>query len=340
MYKLLRPLLFALPPEAAHRLAMHALRVGNPLLPAFKPWLVLEDPRLERKILGIRFKNPIGLGAGFDKYAECVDAWAHLGFGFVEIGTITQHAQPGNPKPRAFRYPGQQGLINRFGFNNLGARATAERLQALRDAGRWPSIPVGINLGKSKVTPVEEAEGDYVASAEQLRGFADYITINVSSPNTPGLRSLQGAAAIRRLIKPVRKACVVDKRKLPLFVKFSPDMVPRALLASVDAALAAGADGLILTNTTLSREGLPEGQHPEGGVSGRPVQELADQALAAVAKHTRGRVPLIGVGGIFSGADARRKQDLGADLVQVYTGFIYEGPGQARRIAQSLLEKR
>ncbi len=257
MYKLIRPLLFTLPPEAAHRLAMRALRIGSPLLPLFKPWLVIEDPRLERTILGIRFKNPIGLGAGFDKYAECVDAWAHLGFGFVEIGTITRHAQPGNPKPRAFRYAGQQGLINRFGFNNLGADATAERLQALRDAGRWPSIPVGINLGKSKITPVEGAEGDYVATPPKgCAAYADYIAVNVSSPNTPGLRSLQGAAAIRRLIKPVRKACIVDKRKLPLFVKFSPDMAPHALLASVDAALGAGADGLILTNTTLSRDGL------------------------------------------------------------------------------------
>jgi dihydroorotate dehydrogenase len=339
MYKLLRPLLFALPPEGAHRLAMHALRLGRPLLPAFKPWLVLEDARLERTVLGLRFKNPIGLGAGFDKYAECVDAWSHLGFGFAEIGTITRLAQPGNPRPRAFRYARAQGLINRFGFNNLGADATAARLQALRDAGRWPSIPLGINLGKSKLTPVEEAEGDYVYAAERLRGFADYLTINVSSPNTPGLRSLQGAAAIRRLIRPLRKACRRGREKLPLLVKFSPDMAPKELLASVDAALGAGADGLILTNTTLSREGLGPGPHPEGGLSGRPVQALADGALAAVAKHTRGRVPLVGVGGIFSGADARRKLDLGASLLQVYTGFIYEGPGQPRLLARALLDK-
>jgi dihydroorotate dehydrogenase len=336
MYKLIRPVLFALPPEAAHRLAMHTLRVARPILPAFKPWLVHEDRRLERKLLGLRFKNPLGLAAGFDKYAECVDAWQHLGFGFIEIGTITRHAQAGNPKPRVFRYRGQQALINRFGFNNHGADATAARLQALREAGRWPAIPVGINLGKSKVTPVEEAADDYVYSAERLRGFADYVAINVSSPNTPGLRSLQGSAAIHRLIKPIRKACVIGKRKLPLLVKFSPDMAPRELLASVDAALTAGADGLILTNTTLSRAGLPAGQHPEGGLSGGPVQALADRALAAVAKHTRGRVPLIGVGGIFNADDARRKLDLGADLVQAYTGFIYQGPAFARQVTLGL----
>jgi dihydroorotate dehydrogenase len=315
---------------------MDSLRVARPLLPVFKPWLQYAEPRLERQIFGLTFKNPLGLAAGFDKYAECVDAWPHLGFGFIEIGTITRHAQPGNPKPRAFRYPGQQALINRFGFNNDGADATAQRLEALRAAGRWPAIPVGINLGKSKVTPVEEAAEDYVYSAERLRGYADYIAVNVSSPNTPGLRSLQGAAAIRRLLKPLRKACRIGKRPLPLLVKFAPDLPVRQLLASADAALAAGANGLILTNTTLSREGLPPGQHPEGGLSGKPVQGLADAALAAVAKHTRGRVPLLGVGGLFTAADAQRKLDLGASLLQGYTGFIYQGPGFARQVLRGL----
>ena len=338
MYKLIRPLLFSIPPEAAHRCAMHTLSFGRPFLPIFAPWLTHEDPRLERTVLGMRFKNPVGLAAGFDKYAECVDAWPHLGFGFMELGTITRHAQPGNPKPRAFRYPGQQALINRFGFNNHGADVTADRLQGLRDAGRWPATPVGINLGKSKVTPVEEAAEDYVYSAERLRGFADYVAINVSSPNTPGLRSLQGSAAIKRLIVPLRKACQVAKHRLPLFVKFSPDMAPKELLASVSAALSAGADGIILTNTTLSRPSTGSGQDfEEGGMSGLPVQGRADEALAAVAKHTRGRVPLIGVGGVFEAADARRKLDLGASLLQVYTGFIYQGPGMARALCKGLL---
>ncbi len=336
IYRCLRPLLFRLPPEAAHRLAMHALRAANPVLPLLKPWLGVEDKRFERTVLGMRFQHPVGLAAGFDKYAECVDAWPQLGLSFVEVGTITRHAQPGNPKPRVFRYPGQQALINRFGFNNLGADETAERLQALREAGRWPQVPVGINLGKSKVTPVEEAADDYVYSALKLRVYADYIAVNVSSPNTPGLRSLQGTAAIKRLIRPLRKASVQGKRKLPLLVKFAPDMAPKELLASCDAALGAGADGLILTNTTLSREGLPTGAHPEGGLSGHPVQALADEALSRVAKHTKGRVPLIGVGGIFTAADLQRKLDLGASLTQVYTGLIYQGPGMARQILNSL----
>ena len=224
MYKLIRPLLFKLAPETAHTLAMQALRWGRPILPSLKPWLVYENPRLERSILGIHFKNPIGLAAGFDKAAECVDSWQHLGFGFVELGTITRHAQPGNPKPRAFRYPSQQALINRFGFNNLGADATAKRLETLRMLSRWPTVPVGINLGKSKLTPVEEAADDYVYSAERLRGYADYIAINVSSPNTPGLRSLQGSIALRRLLKPIRKASMLGRRKVPLLVKFAPDL--------------------------------------------------------------------------------------------------------------------
>jgi dihydroorotate dehydrogenase len=334
LYPLLKPLLFALPPEAAHRAAMHALRLGRPFL---KAPTATRDPRLTVKVLGLTFPNPVGLGAGFDKYAECVDVWPRLGFGFVEIGTITRHAQPGNPKPRAFRYPSSRALINRFGFNNLGAEATAAKLKALRDAGRWPSVPVGINLGKSKVTPIEEAEEDYVHSARLLRGHADYIAVNVSSPNTPGLRSLQGSASIRRLVKALRAECKVGRKKLPLLVKFSPDMAPKELLASCDAAMNAGADGLILTNTTLSRQGLPPGAKDEaGGLSGEPVRRLADQCLEKVSKHTRGRVPLIGVGGIFSAEDARRKMDLGANLVQIYTGFIYQGPGFVKDICGAL----
>ena len=336
IYRALRPLLFTLPPEAAHRLAMHTLRAATPVLPLLKPWLGADGRHLERTVLGMTFRHPLGLAAGFDKYAECVDAWPHLGFSHVELGTITRHAQAGNPKPRVFRYPGQQALINRFGFNNLGADATAERLQELRAAGRWPGIPVGINLGKSKVTPVEEAEDDYAYSAVKLRDYADYIALNVSSPNTPGLRSLQGIAPIKRLVRAVRKAAMQGRRKLPLFVKFAPDMEVKALLASADAALGAGADGLILTNTTLSRTGLPSGTHPEGGLSGRPVQALSDAALSRMAKHTKGRVPLIGVGSVFSAEDVRRKLDLGAALVQAYTGFIYEGPGMAHGILNSL----
>ena len=294
-----------------------------------------EDPKLAVTVAGLRFPNPIGLAAGFDKAATAVDAWEHLGFGFAEIGTLTRHAQPGNPKPRVWRYPGQKGLINRFGFNNPGADVAAARLRRLKNSGRWPQHPIGINLGKSKVTPLEAADQDYLYSLERLREFADYIAINVSSPNTPGLRSLQAVKPVRQLVGAVSKALKRGQRR-PLFIKFSPDMPPKELLASCDAALNAGADGLILTNTTLSREGLAPGTHPEGGLSGLPVQASSNAALKAVSKHTKGRVPLIGVGGVFNGEDARRKLDLGADLVQVYTGFIYQGPTLAADLSRYL----
>jgi dihydroorotate dehydrogenase len=330
MYKALRPLLFALPPEAAHAAGMAALRVGRPFLPLFARWL--KGPALPVKVAGLRFPNPVGLAAGFDKAATAVDCWQQLGFGFAEIGTFTRHAQPGNPRPRVWRYPAQHALINRFGFNNPGADEAARRLRALKATGRWPQHPIGINLGKSKVTPLEGAVEDYLYSLSRLKPYADYIAINVSSPNTPGLRSLQGVKPIKALVRAVSKA----RGKVPLFVKLAPDLSPKALLASVDACLGAGADGLILTNTTLSREGLPAGAHPEGGLSGEPVRALADQALGRVARHTRGRVPLIGVGGVFSAQDAQRKLDLGAHLLQVYTGFIYEGPSMMRVLLKNL----
>lgn len=333
MYRALRPLLFALPPEAAHAAGMAALRLGRPLLPLLAPWL--RAPAASVTVAGLRFPNPVGLAAGFDKAAQAVDCWQHLGFGFAEIGTFTRLAQPGNPRPRVWRYPDRQALINRFGFNNPGADAAAGRLRRLKESGRWPAHPIGINLGKSKATPLERAVEDYLYSLGRLKPYADYIAVNVSSPNTPGLRSLQGVKPIRALVRAVGKAC----GRTPLFVKLAPDLGPRALLASVDACLGAGADGLILTNTTLSREGLGPGPHPEGGLSGAPLRAWADQALARVARHTRGRIPLIGVGGVFTAQDARRKLELGASLVQVYTGLVYQGPGMAKRMVQGLQKR-
>jgi dihydroorotate dehydrogenase len=360
MYKLVRPILFTLPPEAAHGLAMASLRLARPVLPLLSPLLRFDDPSLAVEFCGLRFANPIGLAAGFDKAAEAVDCWQHLGFGHVELGTITRLAQAGNPKPRAFRYPGQQALINRFGFNNPGADAVAATLQAYKDTGLWPSHPVGLNLGKSKLTPLELAEDDYLYSLGRLAPYADYITVNVSSPNTPGLRTLQGPRSIKKLTQALRQA--VKRRAaeeaaahaagprikkglrrssdgLPVLVKLAPDLEGKALLASVDAALAGGANGLILTNTTLSREGLAPGAHPEGGLSGKPLRAKADAALSAVARHTRGRVPLIGVGGVFTAQDAKRKIELGARLVQVYTGFIYQGPALCRNLCKALVKR-
>jgi dihydroorotate dehydrogenase len=328
VYRALRSALFRLPPEAAHQAAMLALRLGGPWLPQMR-----QDARLQRVVCGIRFPNPVGLAAGFDKHALAVPHWQKLGFGFCEIGTFTRHAQPGNAKPRVWRYPAASALINRFGFNNPGADGAAGRLLKLRQSGRWPSHPVGINIGKSKLTPESEATQDYLYSLKALSPFADYIAVNVSSPNTPGLRNLQAKASIKKLV-----AALAKQTAKPLFVKFAPDMADAALLASADACMASGASGLILTNTTLSRQGLGEGAFPEGGMSGAPLLQRSNACLALLARHFKGRVPLIGVGGILRAQDAQDKLDLGASLVQVYTGFIYQGPGFARRICERLLE--
>jgi dihydroorotate dehydrogenase len=307
---------------------MLALRLGGPWLPEPE-----HDTRLAREVCGIRFPNPVGLAAGFDKHALAVPHWRKLGFGFCEIGTFTRHPQAGNPAPRVWRYPKASALINRFGFNNPGADLAAERLERLRLHGAWPTHPVGINIGKSKVTPEGEAVEDYLYSLRRLQGFADYIAVNVSSPNTPGLRKLQGKAAISALVKALAR-----ETKKPIFVKFAPDMPNRSLLESAGAAMAAGASGIIVTNTTLSREGLGAGNFPEGGMSGAPLLQRANACLSLLARHFKGRVPLIGVGGILQARDAQAKLDLGACLVQVYTGFIYQGPSFAMRICETLLE--
>ena len=336
IYPLLRSLLFTIPPEAAHNLTIQCLKAGQPLLPLLKPFLQFQSNLQEKQILGIRFPNPVGLAAGMDKDASCPMAWQNLGFGFAEIGTFTARPQPGNPKPRVFRLKQQQCLINRFGFNNSGADVIAARLQNLKNSGRWPRIPLGINIGKSKVTPLEEAVQDYLYSLDKLKDFADYIALNISSPNTPGLRQLQDTSAIRSLISPLRKEARKQGQPIPLFVKLAPDMSEKELFASVDAALESGVDGLILTNTTLGREGLPEAQWPEGGLSGSLLMEKSTRLLGAVVKHTSGRIPVIGVGGILSVDDAKRKLDAGASLIQLYTGFIYQGPTFPSRINQYL----
>jgi dihydroorotate dehydrogenase len=333
MYKLLRPLLFSLPPELAHAAGMLAIRLATPALGTL-PGIRLADKKLEREVFGIHFPNPVGLAAGFDKHATAVPAWEKLGFGFAEIGTFTRHPQAGNERPRIWRYPEAQGLINRFGFNNPGADAVALRLKRLKQSGLWPRSPLGINLGKSKATPLEEAAEDYLYSLKRLKPFADYITVNVSSPNTPDLRSLQATRPLRKLVKLLAKDCGA----LPLLVKFAPDLGQKELLDACDAALQSGASGLILTNTTLGRGGLATGHYPEGGLSGAPLQNKANQALRAVSKHTRGRVPLIGVGGVMKPEDALRKFDLGASLVQIYTGYIYQGPGFPAKICRKLVD--
>jgi len=278
--------------------------------------------------MGLRFRNPIGLAAGLDKNARHLRGLAQLGFGFLEVGTLTPKPQPGNPQPRLFRLPEHQALINRLGFNNDGVDAAIPRL-ATRSIG----IPVGINLGKNASTPNEQAVDDYLTGLRRVFQHADYVTINVSSPNTKGLRDLQAPDAIRALVR----AVVLERdrlgrlhgRQCPVAVKIAPDIEPAQLERSVEAILEGGADAIIATNTTLSRQGVEAHPHgaEAGGLSGGPLRPLADRVLAAVVEAVRGRLPVIGVGGVLSVEDAQRKLDLGASLIQVYTGLIYRGPG-------------
>ena len=334
MYRLLKPFLFALEPEAAHGLALGVLKLSQPFLPLVSPLFKTADSRLERTLFGLTFPNPVGLAAGLDKKGELAGAWEGLGFGFAELGTFTAKPQLGNDRPRVFRYPGQRALINRMGFPNPGAEEAGRRLKAFRESGRWPSIPIGINIGKSKVTPLEGAVEDYLESLSHLKDCADYFAVNVSSPNTPGLRKLQEAKPLRKLLGAVVKAA----GKTPVLLKLAPDLEGKALKQAAEAALSAGCKGLIATNTTLSREGLPAGEYPEGGLSGAPLAKKAVQCLKALSKFTGGKAPIIAVGGIFTGQDVRERLEAGASLVQVYTSYIYEGPRLPSRLCRQLLK--
>ena len=335
MYSLVKPILFSLEPEAAHHLALGALRLSRPLLPLLSPILRKKSFDLNRVHFGLRFLNPVGLAAGLDKNGELADTWEKVGFGFAELGTFTALPQDGNDRPRVFRYPGQRALINRMGFPNPGAAEGAKRLKALRDSGKWPSIPIGLNIGKSKAAPLEGAVEDYLESLEALRDCGDYFAVNVSSPNTPGLRTLQEAKPLKKLLAALVKAA--DGK--PVLLKLAPDLGPKPLRQAVDKALSSGCAGLIVTNTTLSRDGLPGGEYPEGGLSGAPLKEKSLAMLKAVAKMTRGQVPLISVGGIFTPEDARERLEEGASLVQVYTGYVYGGPLLPSRICRELLQE-
>ena len=295
-----------------------------------------------REVFGLRFPHPIGLAAGFDKNARAVPALAALGFGFVEIGTITQHAQPGNPRPRLFRLTSDQALINRMGFNNDGADAIARRLARQPET----TVPLGISLGKSKVTPLEDAVADYLASLDRLYPWADYFAVNVSSPNTPGLRALQERARLDALLAALQarlreRAEMEGERVKPLLVKVAPDLDETALDELVEVCLARGASGLIAVNTTISRDGLSDTvpatlRDEPGGLSGRPLHARAVAVVSLLAKRTEGRLPIIGCGGVFTVDDAQRLLDAGASLLQLYTSFIYEGPGVARHLAHGL----
>jgi len=327
-----RPLLFSLDPETAHRLTIKLLRAASHSDFALHRLRLFQPPSKPRTLFGLNFPNPIGLAAGLDKNGVALPAWAALGFGFVEIGTITAKAQPGNPKPRIFRLPEQQALINRLGFNNDGADVIAERLAELRESRRWPAIPVGINIGKSRATPLERATDDYLYSFRLLRDFADYITLNVSSPNTPGLRDLQEPQRLSELLHAINNE--PEAATKPLLIKISPDLSSSDLEAILNVCVENGVAGIIATNTTLDHSSVPPESDEEGGLSGAPLREKATALVRdIVAKST---IPVIASGGICDAESAREKFEVGAQLVQLYTGFIYRGPGLIGEIIKNL----
>lgn len=340
---LLRPLLFRLPPETAHELALHALSNGAAAR-ALRRVLGSGEGRShfgELRRFGLKFKNPVGLAAGFDKNGVALRGLAALGFGFIEAGTVTNLAQPGNPRPRLFRLPLDRALVNRQGFNNEGADALARRIESGR-----PDCVLGVNIGKSRVVQIEDATADYIASFEAVRAHADYVAVNVSSPNTPGLRELQRADLLAALLGELQRrnrelATRDSAEPVPLLLKVAPDLDAGELELIVDVARRASVAAIIATNTTTAREGLCTNatrvnSFGAGGLSGAPLSARSTQIVAALRRLARGSPEIVGVGGVFSAEDAWEKICAGASLVQLYTGFIYEGAGIVRRINEGL----
>ncbi|NCA69174.1 MAG: quinone-dependent dihydroorotate dehydrogenase [Sphingobacteriia bacterium] len=332
-----RALAFRLDPERAHDLTLALLARWSALFDGtLKARDIARAPALAREHMGLRFPNPIGLAAGLDKDAIAVPAWQALGFGFIEVGTITALAQPGNPKPRLFRLPADGALINRMGFNNGGADAAAARLARLR-ARNILQVPLGVNLGKSKVTPPEEAANDYRRGFEQLGQFADYVVVNISSPNTPGLRDLQRVDEVMRIVEAIQGPNQRLSQPKPLLLKLAPDLADEDAIACARAALSAGCAGLILTNTSIRFDGLKSPTEGlSGGLSGRPILARSTELLRLVREALGPDPVLIGVGGVMDPAGAAAKLAAGADLIQVYTGLIYHGPGFVRRVLHEL----
>jgi dihydroorotate dehydrogenase len=337
LWRLLRPLAFRLDPERAHDLTLGLLERWSALFGgALGNKDIARSPDLAVEAMGLRFPNPIGLAAGLDKNAVAVPAWQALGFGFIEVGTITALAQPGNPKPRLFRLPPDEALINRMGFNNGGADAAARRLERLRRRGVL-QVPLGANLGKSKVTPAEEAADDYRRSFEQVGHLADYVVVNISSPNTPGLRDLQRVEEVTRILDAIQGPNQRLAQPRPILVKLAPDLADEDAIDCARAALDAGCAGLVLTNTSIRFEGLvSRTDGMSGGLSGRPILTRSTELLGLVRQAVGPDPVLIGVGGIMDPEGAAAKLAAGADLIQIYTGLIYQGPAFVRRLLRGL----
>ena len=335
LYNLIRPALFQLDPETAHNLTLRGLQ-GLSRLGPFNP---LRQPSAghSRTVMGLNFPNPIGLAAGLDKNGECIDGLAALGFGFIEIGTVTPKAQPGNPQPRLFRLPEAQAIINRMGFNNEGVDNLLKRVSEARYSG-----VLGINIGKNKDTPVEQALDDYLIGLRKVYSAASYVTVNISSPNTPGLRSLQSGEQLDPLLKGLmteRKLLAAEHdRSVPIAVKIAPDLDSAEVESIANSLLEHGVDAVIATNTTSSRTGVEHLRHGSeaGGLSGRPVMAASTAVVSQLARILSGKLPIIACGGILSVDDARRKLDAGASLVQIYSGLIYRGPALVQELVRGL----
>ncbi len=342
MYGLIRKILFGIDAEKVHYMVMNRLTTAYNI-PVVRNMLkgkfVKKHPSLERTLWGITFPNPVGLAAGFDKDARFIDPLACLGFGFIEIGTLTPRPQPGNPQPRLFRLPADKALINRMGFNNGGVADAVTRLR-----NRKEPIIIGGNIGKNKDTPNEQAADDYEKCFVQLYDVVDYFVVNVSSPNTPGLRALQEKEPLTQLLNRLQ---LLNKQKAgnkPLLLKIAPDLTNEQLDDIIDIVRTTGIDGIVSSNTTISREGLatPKAEVDAigmGGLSGAPLRQRATEVVKYLHTHSKGSIPIIASGGIFTAADAQEKLDAGASLVQVYTGFVYEGPAIAGNICEGLIKK-
>jgi dihydroorotate dehydrogenase len=343
MYPLIRRLLFLAEPEKIHYWTMRRLQFASRrrwMRRLLRKMFVVADPALETEVFGIRFPNPVGLAAGFDKDGKYTDALACLGFGFIEIGTVTPRPQPGNPKPRLFRLPADQALINRMGFNNEGVSPAALRL-----SHRKENVVVGGNIGKNKDTPNEDAVADYETCFRELYPVVDYFVVNVSSPNTPGLRALQEKEPLMRLLERIQEQNRATGNPKPLLLKIAPDLTEGQLDDIIAIVRETGISGIVATNTTIDRSGLQTAQTVvdaagAGGLSGKPLRARATEVIRYISRKSGGTIPIIAAGGIFTAEDALEKLRAGASLVQVYTGFIYEGPMIVKKICKGLLKAR
>lgn len=337
MYKLLiRPLLFLFDPEEVHYFTFSAIRFISKIpgfSSIFKAIYVIEDKRLETEVFGLKFKNPVGLAAGFDKDAVLYNELSNFGFGFIEIGTLTPKAQDGNPKKRLFRLKQDAAIINRMGFNNKGIQAAIEKLKQNK------GVLIGGNIGKNKLTPNENAADDYVICFEALYDYVDYFVVNVSSPNTPNLRELQEKEPLTKLLQTLQDLNLARPKQKPILLKIAPDLTDEQLLDIIDIVNTTKIAGVIATNTTISREGLQSENKAEvGGLSGKPLTSRSTEVIRFLSQKSNKSFPIIGVGGIHSAQEAIDKLEAGASLIQLYTGFIYEGPALVKAINKKILE--